>query len=193
MTYNSWSLSDKIAIIASLAAFLQFVALVATFMIMRATARRQLRAYIMIQGGLIMLFDNDSKMIAKVALKNFGQTPGYDFRTWTNMRIGTPGEVAFGAMKDFAQSSIIAPSADLSAPSDILPITPVQISEVKQGKSRIYVWGEVSFVDAFGQRWVFKFEDIDGGFDPAFRLADGQTRAGWGLNPVKYTERRAPG
>jgi hypothetical protein len=43
---DGWNLSDKIAGIASVAAFLQFLALIATVWIMVRNGRRQLRAYV---------------------------------------------------------------------------------------------------------------------------------------------------
>jgi hypothetical protein len=45
--FEGWNLSDKIAAIASVVAFLQFTALIATFWIMVRNGRRQLRAYVL--------------------------------------------------------------------------------------------------------------------------------------------------
>jgi hypothetical protein len=42
-------MSDKIAVIASAVAFLQFLAMIATVFVMRRTAQRQLRAYVHIE------------------------------------------------------------------------------------------------------------------------------------------------
>lgn len=43
---NNWGLSDKIAVIAAVVGFGQFVALFGTAYVMRASAQRQLRAYV---------------------------------------------------------------------------------------------------------------------------------------------------
>jgi hypothetical protein len=44
--FNALASGDKIAIINALVALLQFIALVATFGVMRRSARQQLRAYV---------------------------------------------------------------------------------------------------------------------------------------------------
>src|SRR6266849_7806907 len=51
---NSWSLSDKIAVIASIVAFLQFVALVCTIVVISRIGQRQLRAYVLPENSGIL-------------------------------------------------------------------------------------------------------------------------------------------
>jgi len=63
------------------------------------TAKRQLRAYVFIHDGVITLINNDTTIMAHITLKNFGATPGYDFKSWTNIRIGNPDEPIFGQRK----------------------------------------------------------------------------------------------
>jgi hypothetical protein len=48
---SDWGLSDKIAVIASVAAFLQFVVLFATVWVMIVNGRRQLRPYVVVQSA----------------------------------------------------------------------------------------------------------------------------------------------
>src|ERR1700740_1456294 len=50
-----WGLREKIAVIATIVAFLQFAALVCTVCVMVSTGRRQLRAYVLPEAGA--LFD----------------------------------------------------------------------------------------------------------------------------------------
>src|SRR5260370_27512520 len=75
---RSWSdrlsLSDKIAILASGVAFLQFLVLLATVYVMRRTAQRQLRAYVCLFGGSITLRKVEQQTFIEgyVSLKNFG-------------------------------------------------------------------------------------------------------------------------
>ena len=71
-------LSDKIAATAIIVGFLQFVALVATVAVMTVTARRQLRAYVLVKGARLEHWDNvDDPAIATVVVRNYGQTLAY--------------------------------------------------------------------------------------------------------------------
>src|SRR6185437_1628821 len=69
---------DKIAVIASVVAFLQFLALIATVFVMRGTARRQLRAYIVASAGKVQRIDKG--FLLSATLKNTGQTPAFNAR-----------------------------------------------------------------------------------------------------------------
>jgi hypothetical protein len=77
---EGWNLSDRIAVIASLVALLQFGALVATVIVMVNTSRRQLRAYIGVTTGSLKFGVVDGVQMAKatIRIKNFGQTPAFD-------------------------------------------------------------------------------------------------------------------
>ena len=72
---EGWQLSDKIAVIASISALLQFFALVVTWWLMKDTARRQLRAYV--SGGLGMYSDMPVGHIIHVTINNYGTTPAF--------------------------------------------------------------------------------------------------------------------
>jgi len=171
----------------ALGTFLQFLALV----VIIRTTRRQVRAYVFIQGGEIRLINNDTAIMATIILKNFGQTPGYDFETWTNIRIGNPNEPIFGAIKTAAQKSIIAPSADLQAPSQFIPITPQERAAINSGIRVIYVWGEVKYRDAFGKRWTFIFQDKNSPLETVTteNVTGRILWRGWPINPAGYEEK----
>src|SRR6266568_1179790 len=99
-----WGLSDKIALIATVAAFLQFVALVVTIFVMISSSRRQLRAYVggdvgssgnvanpIVVGGQAIkptgaeITNPACGPVAYVQIKNAGQTPAYEIVHWGNM------------------------------------------------------------------------------------------------------------
>jgi hypothetical protein len=149
------------------------------------TAERQLRAYVFVKGGGIFLH-NSQKIQAQVQLLNSGQTPGYDFKTWTGVRIGPPGENVFGDRKEWKQDSIIAPTGELNAPSDLLDITQEQIQAIVDKTQTIYVWGEASYRDAFNRIWTFEFRDTGSG--PMRTLNPAEKLIGWGLSPQGYIE-----
>src|SRR5215469_11173745 len=73
--FNKLGSGDKIAIISALVAFLQFIALVATFAVMRRTARQQLRAYVSGLTDFIQSFDETHSPYANYTMRNLGQTP----------------------------------------------------------------------------------------------------------------------
>jgi len=82
----AWELADKIAVIASVVAFLQFLALVATVWVMVRNGRRQIRAYVFVDHGSFELMTTDKNRLfirGLVSIKNYGQTPGYEFVTST--------------------------------------------------------------------------------------------------------------
>jgi hypothetical protein len=176
--------------------FLLFLATVALFWATRdlvkdtkQNAERQQRAYVFIRGAEVRLVNGDSGVIAIIALKNFGQTPGYQFKTWTNIRIDDPDQPIFGVRNPIAQNSIIAPSADLNAPSPAAPITPAERAAIIAGTKKIYVWGEAAFVDAFGIGRKFIFRATAGGNEIGGNNAAGQPIwRGWGISPQGYEE-----
>jgi hypothetical protein len=149
------------------------------------TAERQLRAYVFVQGGVIKLINNDTAVMAEVTLKNFGQTPGYEFETWTNIKISDPANPPFGGRKPPAQRSIIGPGADIFAPTQFIPITPQERNEINAGTKVIFVWGEAVYRDAFGKQRTFVFRDVNSGLELA--NSDNVTGRvlwrGWGLRP----------
>jgi hypothetical protein len=73
--FDGWSLSDKIAVIASAVAFLQFLALIATVFVMRRTAQRQLRAYAHIDDVVMSEMNSVNDPNIQIIVKNYGQTP----------------------------------------------------------------------------------------------------------------------
>jgi hypothetical protein len=156
------------------------------------TAKRQLRAYIFIHQGEIKLINNDTAIMANILLKNCGATPGYDFKSWTNVRIGAPDEPIFGERKSYAQISIIGPLSDISAPSQFIPITPDERSSINNGAKKIFVWGEAVYRDAFGTSWTFLFKATNGGFVTNTENITGRLLwCGWGLNPAWYEENKS--
>jgi hypothetical protein len=88
----SWTLADRIAGIASVAAFLQFLALIATIFIMVRNGRRQLRAYLPVEPGTT--FRQSKKHRAKFEFRptvvNNGQTPASNVKILSKVDFGSP-------------------------------------------------------------------------------------------------------
>ncbi len=181
---------DKVIITISTAIVATFTALlfVATYLLWSGGERhaeRQLRAYVFIQGGQIKFMNNDTALIAEITLKNFGQTPGYDFETWTSTKIDDPNKLPFDEVKPAAQKSIIGPGADLSAPSQISPISADDRVAINEGTKVIFVWGRATYIDAFKKPWKFIFRATNGAIEVVY--ADNATGRtiwhGWGIRP----------
>lgn len=153
------------------------------------TTRRQLRAYIGIEGFQAHLHGNEISV--GVTLKNFGQTPGYNFQTWTDARIGNPGEEVFGQRGQPVQTSIIGPGTGFSAPSERRPAPKAIRDEIEKRQKVIFAWGEATYCDAFGTNWIFRFRGTATGRAGQIRTSDGPG-TGWGITPAGYDEIRAP-
>jgi hypothetical protein len=131
-------------------------------------------------------------VIAGVTLKNFGQTPGYDFQTWTNIRIGTSNEEVFGERRPPEQKSIIGPGTTFNAPSDRISVSKPERDAIEARQKVILVWGEASYRDAFGAQWVFRFRGRAMGPATERKNLDGRiVFTGWGAVPAGYEEVQA--
>jgi hypothetical protein len=162
---DRFSLSDKIAVIASVVAFLQFLALVATVYVMRRTAQRQLRAYVFVDGGSFTLMTTDEGNLyiqGVVVLKNFGQTPGYKFVACTRVDIFETKSPAFRDDAKGLGESVVGPSSERHIPVVKGPIDPADLQAIRDGTKSIFIWGRVDYVDAFGQPRYLKFYNMNG-------------------------------
>lgn len=162
-----WSLSDKIAIIAIIVGCLQFAALFATVLVMVRTARRQLRAYVLVEGAKLESWDSvDDPAIATVVIKNYGQTPAYSVDSF----------VGIGA-HHYPLTIELKPPADLKTVKSILapggkqifrvpalrPHDSDEIALISGGGAAVYVAGRIFYVDAFKKDRITNFLLFYGG------------------------------
>lgn len=174
-----WGLSDRIAAIASLSAFLQFIALVVTVWIMIRNGRRQLRAYVVAESGAICNIADPAPMIgdyaptdarithpewgpvATVCIKNTGQTPAYDVAHWGclsygNYPLSSPLPSKPTNLKGFL--SVLGPGISISKRLSFgPPLTPDQIQQLMDGTGALYFHGEISYRDAFKRTHFTKY------------------------------------
>jgi len=166
--FSGWSVSDKIALIICIVAFLQFLALVATWLIMRDTRNRQLRAYLIVtaKGGGFVPQDNARryKFEFRVVLKNTGQTPAYEVVSNCIARLeqfplldNYPFELS--PIHEAASSGILGADEqyELTAIADRM-YTDEEIVEFKSGPAkRLVAYGTIYYKDAFGVRHYTNF------------------------------------
>jgi hypothetical protein len=173
---QSWSLSDKIALIASVSAFLQFVALVVTIWVMILNGRRQLRAYIVLERGIIgnvadppsgpgervhtvaRLMQPLGGPVAIITIKNTGQTPAYEVVHWGNIAIREfPLTSELPEMPKPAErhKSNLGPSIAITKTLRLpRPLSNEDIQALRESRMAIYCNGEIHYRDAFKKAHV---------------------------------------
>lgn len=174
--WNNWSLSEKIAAFASVAGFLQFVALIVTVCVMRRSAERQLRAYCMVESIEITNVQVEKTPTAIITIKNSGQTPaknvwhaarmGYD--TYPMTRLVTPN---FTKDKKITlplapQHSFLAECFLKEADNKHAVIKEQKFIDDLKGQPApcaLYVVGEIRYDDAFGKNRVTTYKLFTGG------------------------------
>jgi hypothetical protein len=120
------------------------------------TAERQLRAYVLVDTSDIRLRDGHT-LEAFIFLKNFGQTPAYDVKSWVDMRVAGPQRLPFDQNLPFGFQTMIGPGGNFIIGPDQISISAEVPDQIKTGTKVIFVWGEVSYRDTFGKRWIFRF------------------------------------
>ena len=175
--FSGWSLSDKIAALVATVSFLQFLALAATWGVMRGSARRQLRAYVSITPKLILNWRHDSQQRmpgVSIDLKNHGTTPAfvshYDFSM--AVLVVPQQELPFENLaRQYHQRNTLFPASDVPVRMHLdHHLTNDEIVAVEAGTSRFYVWGITYYRDAFRQRRTTYFSFSCGGQDFAESL-----------------------
>jgi hypothetical protein len=124
-----------------------------------ATAKRQLRAYICTERAALILTQDD--LGARVVLKNFGQTPALNVRSWIHIWIANfPLDMDLPeAPPDLRKASaVIAPGFHSEfVHTRGLHLDAHDRAHVESGNAGIYVYGETTYDDIFGQSHRTKF------------------------------------
>jgi hypothetical protein len=156
---SGWGLSDKIAVIASAATLLQFVALLATVWVMIANGRRQLRAYL----GLLRHDIHDERHEFVIVVRNDGQTPAREVIPFFNFQWYALG-------KDMPADFHFADYPQPSDGSGAIFVTPGQehpwsfamdwarFQQFNAGQiGQFYLYGRFEYVDVFGAHHESQF------------------------------------
>lgn len=191
--FSGWTLGDKIAAIVAFFAFLQFLGVVATYFVMRDTARRQLRAYINPTRGSI--YDGNTVRpaqsnkagfpYAELTVKNAGATPAYDVVSFMEI-----------AVIPIAEEDKLLPIIELKkiAPFTVAPgmdfpkghwhgnaLTQEEINSINAPAPThaIFVYGRYEYRDAFNQKHFsnFRYQYI-GAWPPPPNTSFGVSKTG---------------
>jgi hypothetical protein len=176
--WTGWS-HDPVTVFTAIMAFFTFViALAAVWQsaIARATARRQLRAYLFIESaGIMNVADplvpvpegqqppqgairwRDSGPITLLTVKNSGQTPAFDVIHFGNIHFQayplTKPLPSFPAPDQNMTKFMIGPGG-ISTKNLVMPnlLTPEQVADLRASRAAIYVYGRIEYRDAFGRK-----------------------------------------
>jgi hypothetical protein len=111
------------------------------------TAERQLRAYITPAGAVIFARGTDCRLHIKFV--NSGQTPAYKFQCWYNFAVRPlAGAPPFDNVGTPVGGSVIG-AGDFNHIIRDFAITPAQKEAITDGLLGIFVWGRVTYQDAF--------------------------------------------
>jgi hypothetical protein len=127
------------------------------------TAERQLRAYVFVEGNRdqLPIVDAGRRTTSPLAVINRGQTPAYKLTRWTNLEI-LPYPLVVPLQG--------CPPNQTKIPVDLGPNNPLTIHAVRDGawtqqqihgalsgKMRIYIYGEINYVDGFRKPQFTRF------------------------------------
>lgn len=146
---------------------------------MKITEERQLRAYICWQEGCVAPHASEGYYDVTFSLRNSGQTPAYDVQSWRCSSIVDLPEpnAPFQTADSWGGRGMVGPGANMGAVGELRnKLTPEDRINIKQGKRTIFVWGEVTYRDAFGKPRFTRFRFILGS----------ETSRGWLLRPAQY-------
>jgi hypothetical protein len=162
------TIGQKIAAIASIAAFLQFIALAITIWVMIVTSRRQLRAYVFPDNVALMdgIMLNPPQPVhsnepgVALIVKNSGQTPAYNVRSWAMINVIEPiNEEHLVVPKLSASVSInnIGPGGAISKAVWFgRALTANEIQDVASGARAIYLYGRIEYTDTFKKKTIYE-------------------------------------
>lgn len=138
---------------------------IATFLLLwtlwetRETSRRELRAYLYVDGGGIFIgrrVHNKGKVIAVSRVINSGSTPAHAAIHWMDIGFGDETvEDEMSAPSNLQNLSYTTVPANGGISLDrVLPdkLTREQIEQIKTGKSAIYVYGAIEYIDVFDRK-----------------------------------------
>src|SRR5271157_3925341 len=177
--YATWVFSGLLVIVGFLQAWIllgtlgvvrqQAKAAEDSLTLSRDTVQRQLRAYVCMSGAHIDFKQPDRPDI-QVYIKNCGQTPAYNVRSWIGLNVSKyPLTMQLQSPPEGFQMSkstlppggheIMPAVWSCSIPPSLLPVlgTP---------EATIYVFGRTVYVDIFGKEWHTDYRLVHGGPEP---------------------------
>jgi hypothetical protein len=176
--FDGWGLSDKIAAVASFAAFLQFIALLATVSVMLWTATRQMRAYVyadnagLYEGMMLTppmpVHANEPGVV--LVWRNTGQTPAVKVISWGQIAVIEPANehtLVVPPLQDIYFNNLGSGGTANKAIWFGRALTASEITDIGVGVRAIYLYGRIEYRTIFKRKkWTsFRFR-YSGAFPP---------------------------
>ncbi|ASP98520.1 hypothetical protein CN138_09410 [Sinorhizobium meliloti] len=151
------------------------------------TAKRQLRAYIVVPGAVLNCDAGGSlrpyvvagsRAIGTIELVNTGQTPALNVRVKIQIGLRSVPAAAesFGLLPNPPASTTVLGAGRQSRSDAVLPSTILSatISNLASGSEAIFLFGEISYEDIFGESHVTKFRlrNKSGVYDGSMTFSD---------------------
>jgi hypothetical protein len=120
------------------------------------TAKRQLRAYVGFIRGEINLKES-GEALAWIDYQNAGQTPAHDVTLWIETAVlsVTPSEQEFKISGDEGKGGVMVPGSILRRHK--LVTDSYLMDALEKDEQRIWVWGEIKYLDVFDEPCCFQF------------------------------------
>ena len=152
--FADWTLSDKIAVGATVAGFLQVAALIITSYVMIRNGRRQLRAYVFVENAWAKRTADKDEWNVRYRVRNTGATPAYKTRVTDIAKAIDRSMPELPTPIETEYFGTIAQNGDfIDQESD--SVSGITDEELSSGTKTIYLVGRIDYRDAFGQkRWA---------------------------------------
>lgn len=134
-------------------------------LVARDQEKRTLRAYVFVDEIYIDSLNTPNPEVS-VKIKNFGQTPAYDFQAWGDMKIVDQPEPTFPPPpNEFpGRRGPLPPTKETVTFVHMdHPLSDSEWAQITSGRSALYVYGEIRYRDAFGEHRHTTFRGLVGG------------------------------
>lgn len=124
------------------------------------TGKRQLRAYLTIDGARASCISTVTNIKPQVVIKNVGQTPAYSVRACVcieNAPRSDPPPIT--KLVPFISDAVIGPGSSIELGCAPIQLTVPEFEAVRSGGNAIFVWGRVEYKDVFGQLHYLTYRD----------------------------------
>lgn len=121
----------------------------------KATAERQLRAYVMIDKASVKNLGPGGEPVVNLLIRNSGQTPAHDVKHWVASGIA-PYPLSEAMLKKIMGEETelppkpVAPNGEFNLPSESEVLTEASYGGLFNKTHALYVVGEIRYRDAFG-------------------------------------------
>jgi len=92
-------------------------------------------------GAVYLDSPEPGKMTAWIRIKNSGNAPAYNVKSWQNFMRGVPGQNPFDQERPTENEVFLGDGQEVNL-SSTLTVTPEQIDALSNKVSALYVWGE---------------------------------------------------